>query len=236
MYEGRTDHASRRPKEAALSAIRKLTGIGVEGGRVYVCHVTSWEEAALASSFYAEATPHHLFLTSSMMDKVGSYAKVNPPLRSESDRLSLWRAMDEGKINAIGSDHAPHPKDAKEGEKPPSGMPGVGTSLPLMLDASARGLITLERIVGLMCEGPAKIFGLQGKGALRTGGDADITLVNLKMRKKVDAEELHYACGWTPYEGFKLKGWPVTTILGGEVAYDGQELLPVRGREVTYAV
>ena len=235
LHEGENDHASRRPKEAALSAIRKLTAIGSKG-MVYVCHVTSWEEATLASMFYREATPHHLFLTSSMMDKIGSYAKVNPPLRSESERLSLWHALNEGKIDAIGSDHAPHLREDKERDQPPSGMPGVETSLPLMLDAHSRGLIKLERIVGLMCEGPAKIFGLQGKGSMRVGADADITLVNLKTRRKVRPESLHYMCGWTPYEGLKLKGWPVATIVGGEVAYRDGEFYPVRGREVSYAV
>ncbi|MDH7556519.1 MAG: amidohydrolase family protein, partial [Candidatus Methanosuratincola sp.] len=118
------DHASRRPKGAALTAIRKLLSVGKEG-RVYVCHVTSYAEAELASPFYREATPHHLFLTSDMMRRIGAYAKVNPPFRGEEDRASLWRALLEGKIDAIGSDHAPHTREAKESGSPPSGVPGV---------------------------------------------------------------------------------------------------------------
>jgi dihydroorotase len=235
MHAGENDHASRRPKEAALFAIRKLKAVG-SAGRVYVCHLTSWEEAELASPFYKEVTPHHLFLTSKLMEKIGNFAKVNPPLRGEHDRLSLWRALSEGKIHTIGSDHAPHPKEEKEREQAPSGMPGVGTSVPLMLDAASKGLLTLEKLALLMCHGPARIFGLMGKGSLDLGADADVTIINPKVERKVRAEDLRYRCGWTPYEGMALKGWPVATIIGGQVAYRDGQLYPVQGREVTYAL
>jgi dihydroorotase len=227
-------HEVRRPKAAAISAISKLRRHAPQG-TVYVCHLTSWDEAALAEPFWKEATPHHLFLTSSLMGKIGDYAKVNPPLRGEEDRRSLWRALAEGLIDTIGSDHAPHLRAAKESQSPPSGMPGVGTSLPLMLDASNRGLISLERVVALMSRNPARIFGLKGKGSLDAGADADITLVDTAEERTVRSEDLHYKCGWTPYEGLALKGWPVITIVGGSVAYRDGAHHSVRGSRVTYA-
>ncbi|MEM2128307.1 MAG: dihydroorotase [Candidatus Methanomethylicaceae archaeon] len=228
------DHASRRPKRAALTAIRKLLSVGKEG-RVYVCHITSYAEADLASPFYREATPHHLFLTSDAMQRIGPYAKVNPPLRGEEDRASLWRALLEGKIDAIGSDHAPHKREAKESDSPPSGVPGVETSLPLMVDASLRGMIRLEDVVRLMSYSPAKIFRIRGKGSLEPGKDADIVLVDPREERRVDPDALHYKCGWTPYEGMVLRGWPVATVLGGSLAYMRGEFYPVRGSAVTYA-
>lgn len=229
------DHASRRPKKAALTAIRKLLSVGREG-RVYVCHVTSYEEADLASPFYREATPHHLFLTSDLMRRIGGYAKVNPPLRDEHDRASLWRALLEGKIDAIGSDHAPHTKGAKESDSPPSGVPGVETSLPLMVDASLKGMIPLEDVVRLMSRSPANIFRIRGKGEVAPGLDADIVIVDPNEERRVDPDLLHYKCGWTPFEGMRLRGWPVATLIGGSVAYMRGEFYPVRGSAVRYGV
>lgn len=227
-------HEERRPKEAALSAISKLRRHAPRGA-VYVCHLTSWEEADLAEPFWKEATPHHLFLTSAMMAKIGDYAKVNPPLRREEDRQSLWRAVAEGRVDAIGSDHAPHLRAAKESQGAPSGMPGVGTSLPLMLDASNRGLLPLERVVALMSRNPARIFGLKGKGSLEVGADADITVVDMAEERRVRIEDLHYKCGWTPYEGIALRGWPAITVVGGAIAFRDGAHHPARGSRVTYA-
>lgn len=232
-YANAPDHASRRPKKTALSAIRKLLACSPVG-RVYVCHVTSYDEAELAAPFYREATPHHLLLTSEMMSKIGNYAKVNPPLRDEADRLSLWRALSEGKIDAIGSDHAPHSAMTKESTQPPSGMPGVETSLPLMLDASLREMLSLEKVVELMSFNPARIFGLRGKGEVKQGMDADLTVVDLHTQRKVAAESLHYKCGWTPFEGLELKGWPVFTIVRGQAAYWRGEFRHAEGREVVH--
>jgi dihydroorotase len=234
-HAGERDHCSRRPKIAALTAIRKLLAVGIQG-RVYVLHVTSWEEAELALPFYREATPHHLFLNTSCTTGLGNYAKVNPPIRLEEDRASLWRALNSGMIDTIGSDHAPHLKEAKGREDAPSGVPGVETSLPLMLDASLKGLMPLERLVELMCYNPSRIFRIRGKGMLEPGKDGDITIVDPRKERKVRGEDLHYKCGWTPYEGMVLKGWPAFTILGGKVAFREGEFYPVQGGEVSYAL
>ncbi|MCQ5377065.1 MAG: dihydroorotase [Candidatus Methanomethylicia archaeon] len=230
------DHLSRRPKEAALSAIRKLLQCRGRGG-VYVCHLTSAEEIQLAEQFYREATPHHLFLTDDLMKKIGNFAKVNPPLRSESDRRSLWESLLEGRIDCIGSDHAPHTRLSKEGASGavPSGMPGVETSLPLLLDRSLRGEIALERVISMMCLNPASIFGLRGKGRIAPGYDADIVLIDPKEERTVRADRLHYKCGWTPYEGLRLRGWPKITILNGAEAYVDGVFTKARGGHVKYA-
>ncbi|MDH5811365.1 MAG: dihydroorotase [Candidatus Verstraetearchaeota archaeon] len=235
MHADKPDHSSRRPKLAAISAIKKLLSVAQQG-RVYVLHVTSWDEAELASPFYREATPHHLFLNSSALKEIGNYAKVNPPLREESDRRSLWQALKNNMIEAIGSDHAPHLKEDKAKENAPSGMPGVETSLPLMINASLNGLIGLEKVVELMCYNPSRIFSIKDKGKMELGADADITIVDPNLEKKVTAEELHYKCGWTPYEGVRLRGWPIITIVGGKIAFREGEFFPVRGKEVSYAV
>lgn len=232
---GEGDHGSRRPKIAALCAIRKLLAVGIQG-RVYILHVTSYEEADLASPFYREATPHHLFLNASTTKGLGNYAKVNPPIREEGDRASLWRALNSGMIDTIGSDHAPHLRGAKDREDAPSGVPGVETSLPLMLDSSLKGLLPLEKVVELMCYNPSKIFRIKGKGRIELGADGDVTIVDLRKERKVSGEELHYKCGWTPYEGMVLKGWPVVTILGGRVVFRDGTFYPIQGREVSYAL
>lgn len=234
MFADKPDHSSRRPKLAAISAIKKLLSVAQQG-RVYVLHVTSLEEAELASPFYREATPHHLFLNSSAQKELGNYAKVNPPLREESDRMSLWQALLNNKIETIGSDHAPHLKEDKAKEDAPSGMPGVETSLPLMINASLNGLIELEKVVELMCYNPSRIFSIKDKGKMELGADADIVIIDPNLEKKVTADELHYKCGWTPYEGMRLRGWPIITIVGGRIAFREGEFFPVHGKEVSYA-
>lgn len=226
-------HNLKRPKIAAISAINKLIQF-INKGKIYILHITSIEEAEAASPFYKEVTPHHLFLNEELLNKIGNYAKVNPPLRSEEDRKSLWIALKKGLIDCIGSDHAPHLKEEKEKENAPSGMPGVETSLPLMMNAALKKEISLEKVVELMCYNPAKIFGIKGKGVIEVGADGDIIIVDKNLEKKVTADDLHYKCKWTPYEGMLLKGWPIITIIEGEIAYKEGEFFPIKGKEVIY--
>lgn len=232
-FSNMPNHGSKRPKIAALSAIKKLLQFANEG-RIYVLHVTSLEEAEAASPFYKEATPHHLFLNEELLKEIGNYAKVNPPLRKEEDRKSLWIALKKGLIDCIGSDHAPHLKEEKEKEDAPSGVPGVETSLPLMMNAALNREIGLEKVVELMCYNPARIFGIKGKGVIEVGADGDIVIVDKNLEKRVTADELHYKCKWTPYEGMRLRGWPIVTIIGGEIAYREGDFFPIRGKEVVY--
>jgi dihydroorotase len=175
-----------------------------------------------------------LFLNSSILSKLGNYAKVNPPLRDEKDRLSLWEALNNNLIDYIASDHAPHLKEDKEKEDAPSGVPGVETMLPLMMNAALNKLISLQKLVELMCYNPSRIFGLKNKGVIEVGADADIVIVDRKLERKVSADELHYKCKWTPYEGMYLKGWPVITIVNGKIAYKDGEFFQIKGNEVIY--
>jgi len=234
---GGRDHLSRRPKEAALSAIRKLLSWGTPG-RVYVCHLTSGDEVDLASPFYKEVTPHHLFLTDDLLRTMGSFAKVNPPLRHESDRASLWEAVAGGRVDCIGSDHAPHTAASKGRDdiSSPSGVPGVETALPLMFNAFLKAGLPLQALAALTSRNAARIFGISGKGALAAGFDADITILDPKEERKVSAEGLHYKCGWTPYEGMRIVGWPKHTFVMGEVAYSDGSFSKAKGRSVVYAV
>ncbi len=234
---GSGDHLSRRPKEAALSAIRKLLAWGAPG-RVYICHITSGEEADLASPFYREATPHHLFLNDGLMKTMGAFAKVNPPLRSEQDRASLWAALAGGKVDCIGSDHAPHTAASKRMgiEASPSGVPGVETALPLMFNAFLKWGWPLQRLAALTSRNAARIFGISGKGELAAGFDADIAIIDPREERKVRAERLHYKCGWTPYEGMAIVGWPRHTLVLGEVAYVDGSFSKAKGRSVVYEV
>ncbi len=222
-----------RPKLAVISAINKLLPFA-NLGKICILHITSIEEVKLASPFYKEVTPHHLFLNSSVIKELGNYAKVNPPLRDEKDRLSLWEALDNNLIDYIASDHAPHLKEDKEKEDAPSGVPGVETMLPLMMNAALNKLISLQRLVELMCYNPSRIFRLKNKGIIEVGADADIVIIDRKLGKKVSADDLHYKCKWTPYEGMYLKGWPIITIINGEIAYKDGEFFQIKGNEVIY--
>jgi dihydroorotase len=149
---------------------------------------------------------------------------MNPPIRGAEHREALWHAVRQGIVDVIGSDHAPHTTEEKGGQYPrtPSGMPGVQTLLPLLLDHLAAGRLTLERLVDLTSAGPQRIYGIAGKGRLAVGYDADITLVDLKARREITRDWLASKCGWSPFEGMTVTGWPIATILRGRfVMRDG---------------
>ena len=152
----------------------------------------------------------------------------------------MWEGVTKGVFDVMGSDHAPHSAEEKALAYPasPSGMPGVQTTVPVMLDHVAKGRLSLARLVDLLCEGPLRIFNIAGKGRIALGYDADFTLVDLKAERTVEAGWLGYKCGWSPYEGMSLTGWPVGTIVrghivmrDGELAADGQIGEPVRFNE-----
>jgi dihydroorotase len=156
---------------------------------------------------FAEVSPHHLFLTIADYAKGGCYLKVNPPLRTECDRIALWKALNDGTIDAIGSDHAPHTSQEKELPyyEVPSGVPNIETTLPLLLDAYHHGMITLETITRVTRYNIEAFFHLPEND--------DLVLVDLNLSQKVTAAKLKSKCGWTPFEGRELKGWPVYTLL-----------------------
>jgi len=235
---GRLDpiaHAESRPNVVEAEAIqRAITLAKAAKVRLHLCH-TSTREAMdtirLAKQnglkVTAETCPQYLTLTTEVMKKAGPYAKINPPLRSSTDVNAMWNAVKDGTVDIIGSDHAPFPKDEKDVGwtdiwRAPAGMPQLETMVPLLLTKVNEGRITIERLVQVMSENPAKIFGLYPrKGAIRIGSDADFTIADLKKRKTIRKEEMHTkGRSVTVYDGWEVKGVPTATIVRGQIVMD----------------
>ena len=210
------DHLKNRPNSAEEKAIARL----IETGKpLHIAHVSSREGAELlrnkAEGQSAEVTPHHLFLTIDSDFENEAYGKVNPPLRTRSDRDALWEALREGRIDMVSSDHAPHTIDEKEEfETAPSGIPGVETALPLILASVKKGLISFERAVEVLIENPARRFCPQ-KGKIEVGKDADFIIIDMKSIDKIRADNLHSKAEWTPFEGMEAI-FPTDVYLRGE--------------------
>jgi dihydroorotase len=226
-------HPIWRDEETALRATQRLLKVArAAARRVHVLHVTTAEEMDLLASAKdiatVETTPQHLTLAApDCYRDLGTLAQMNPPIRSASHRRALWQAVTAGIVDCIGSDHAPHTREEKARSYPtsPSGMPGVQTLLPLLLDHMAEGRLSLERLVDLTSAGPARIYNIAGKGRIAVGYEADLTLVDLKARHVIRGAEMASRCGWTPFEGRMVRGWPRATIVRGNVAMREGELL-----------
>ena len=238
-----TTHPIWRDVEAArLSTERVLHLARSAGRRLHVLHVTTGDEipllAAAKDLATAETTPQHLTLSApECYERLGTYAQMNPPIRDESHRQALWAAVREGVIDVIGSDHAPHTRAEKEKEYPetPSGMPGVQTLATILLDHVNKGNLTLERFVDLTASGPQRIFGIAGKGRIARGYDADFTIVDLGLTREITNAWIASRCGWTPFDGMKTKGWPVASILRGQIVMrDFQTTGPAIGEPVRF--
>ena len=188
-----------------------------------------------ASQVTVEVTPHHLFMNEKDLQHLGAFAEMKPRLKTENDQKALWQGIKEGNVDIIASDHAPHLKEEKEQASYPFGVPGVETMLPLLLDAFNRNIMTLPKMIQLCCENPAKIFKIKNKGFIKEGYDADLVIADLDKRQAVRNEDLLTKCKWSPYEGKILKGWPVTTIVNGNVVFNDGEILDVKAKEVRYA-
>ena len=216
-------HPLWRDEETALRATLRLLALARQCGRpVHVLHVTTAEEMDVLSRnkdlATVEVTPQHLTLSApDCYRDLGTLAQMNPPIRDARHRDALWRGIEEGIIDCFGSDHAPHSRDEKARPYPasPSGMPGVETMLPIMLDHVAAGRLSLLRLVDLTSAGPARVYGLAAKGRVAVGYDADLAIVDLERRKTIHAAELASKCGWTPFEDMTVTGWPVMTVLRG---------------------
>jgi dihydroorotase len=219
-------HPVWRDVETALGATRRLMALARKTRRpVHVLHVTTAEETALLAEHRdiatVEVTPQHLTLAApDCYDRLGTLAQMNPPIREARHRDALWRAVADGVVDVIGSDHAPHSREEKARPYPqsPSGMPGVQTLLPLLLDHLHQGRLTLARLVDLTSAGAQRAFGIAGKGRLAVGYDADYTLVDLNRRQRIDEGWLASKCGWSPFAGMTVTGWPVMTVIRGRVA------------------
>jgi dihydroorotase len=186
-----------------------------------------------------EVTPHHLTLAApGAYERLGTRAQMNPPIRDASHRDALWAAIHDRTIDILGSDHAPHTLEEKAKPYPqsPSGMPGVQTLVPVMLDHVNRGRLSLERFVELSSCRPAELFGIANKGKIAEGNDADFSIVDMKAERMISNDWIESRCRWTPYDGMRVKGWPVGTLLRGNVVmWDGQLLGSAAGRTLRFA-
>lgn len=240
------EHPFLRDAEAACLATRRILRLSEETGRpVHVLHVSTAEELPVLADakrrgvrVTCEVTPQHLTLAApECYDRHGTLAQMNPPIRDAGAREALWRAVGEGLFDVIGSDHAPHTLEEKAKPYPasPSGMPGVQTLLAVMLDHVARGAMELRTLVRMTSWAPAALYGMERKGRIEAGYDADIALADLGATWTVDKSWLQSKCGWSPYEGRTLRGRIVSTLVRGEFAYrDGQPDGPPRGRPIRY--
>ncbi|WP_175758307.1 dihydroorotase [Burkholderia cepacia] len=237
------DHPRWRDVQSALEATRRIVALAAETGRrLHVLHVSTAEEMALLARHRqrvtVEVTPHHLSLHApDCYERLGTFAQMNPPVRERHHRDALWQAVRDGVVDVIGSDHAPHTRDEKRRPYPqsPSGMTGVQTLLPLMLDHVHAGRVSLERLVDLTSAGPARVFGIAGKGRIAVGYDADFSIVDLRARRIIRDEWIASVSGWTPYDGCAVTGWPVHTVVRGQVVVrDGALNGQPQGQAVTF--
>ncbi|MCB9555797.1 MAG: dihydroorotase [Deltaproteobacteria bacterium] len=239
-------HPVWRDEQVALRSTQRLLDLAAECRRpVHVLHVTTAQEAELLARHKAlasmECTPQHLTLFApDAYEQLGSYAQMNPPIRGIEHQRALWRAVEQGVVDVLGSDHAPHTREEKDRPYPrsPSGMPGVQTMLPLMLDAVNAGKLSLLRLVDLLCHGPQRLFGIAAKGRLVVGYDADLTIVDLKARRRIEARWIASRCGWTPFDGREVTGWPRRTIVRGQTVMADDELVgaPGLGQAVRFQI
>lgn len=247
QFAGITDpavHSQIQDNQAALQATQLALKLSKQyQRRLHILHLSTAEEAELLRQdkpawVTAEVTPQHLLLNTSAYETIGTLAQMNPPLRSSHDNQVLWQALLDGVIDFIATDHAPHTLEEKAKAYPhtPSGMPGVETSLPLMLTQSMQGRCTVAQVSRWMSTAVAQAYGIPHKGTIAPGYDADLVLVDLDTYRPVKREELQTKCGWSPFEGWNLTGYPVVTIVGGQVAYENSKLhTAVRGRALTFA-
>lgn len=227
---------------ARLSTERVLKLARIAGRRLHLLHVTSAEELPLIAAARDLATveaavPHLTLAAPECYEKLGAYAQINPPIRDARHRAALWQAVAHGLIDVVGSDHAPHTRADKEGIYPQtaSGLTGVQTLVTIMLDHVNAGRLTLERFVDLTSAGPARVFGIARKGRIAEGYDADFTIVDMKAQRRIENRWIASRCGWTPYDGMQTTGWPVSTVLRGQVVMrEGAIPAAPRGRPLHF--
>ena len=236
-------HPEWRNVECAMSSTRRVVKIAERyNKKIHVLHVTTKDEvdflAMHKKNVTFETTPQHLTLYApDCYDKLGTYAQMNPPLRTKEHYDRLWVAIKNNIVDVLGSDHAPHLKENKDKVYPdtPSGMPGVQTIFPVMLDHVNSGKLSLEQLINLMCENPCRIFGIKNKGFIKEGFDADLTIADMNKEVVIKDEMIASKCGWTPFNNYKVKGFPVGTIVSGNlVMSDGKIVLESKGQPLKF--
>ncbi len=224
---------------------------------LHFCHVSSKEELhyikkemlenqkfsaptalEIKNAVSVEVCPHHLFLTASDLNELGNFGEMKPGLKTKDDQKALWEGIRNGQVNTIATDHAPHTKEEKMQMNYPFGVPGCETMLPLLLNTLNNRKndkkITLKKIIELCCENPAKIFKIKNKGFIKEGFDADLAIIDLNLEKKVNNDELFTKCKWSPFDGWKLKGWPAATIANGNIVFRDGKINNIAAKEVAY--
>jgi dihydroorotase len=236
-------HPVWRDEIAALQCTQRLVQLARETGkRVHVLHISTAQEMDFLQHHKdvasVEATPHHLTLEGpDCYQRLGALAQMNPPVRDRAHRDGIWRGIQQGIVDVLGSDHAPHTLDEKAKTYPatPSGMTGVQTLVPIMLNHVHAGRLSLLRLVDLTSAGPARLFGIAGKGRIAAGYDADLTVVDLKRRNIVTNQWIASRAGWPPYDGMTVTGWPVGTLVrGAQVMWEGELVTPSGGQAVRF--
>ena len=237
-----SSHPIWRDETVALRSTERLLRIAREKrALIHVLHVSSGEEMELLAAHKdiasVEVTPHHLTLDAQDYARLGTKMQMNPPVRDKSHRKRLWFAVAQGVADIFGSDHAPHTVEEKAKPYPqsPSGMTGVQTLVPVMLDHVSKGRLSLMRFIDMTSAGPARLFGIAGKGRIAAGYDADFTIVDMKRREKIEDRWIASRCGWTPYDGKDVQGWPVGAIIRGRrVMWEGELITPPQGQPVRF--
>jgi dihydroorotase len=236
------DHSRIRNHEAAIIATRRAIDLAYRHRhRFHVLHVSTGAETELLSDhrglITGEACLHHLLLSVDDYTRLGTLAQMNPSLKTREDNTRLWRALQDGRLQVIATDHAPHTLEEKRQPYPksPSGIPAVENSLALMLNEVHHGRVTLQQVVHWMCDAPARVWDIVGKGRIAVGYDADLVLVDLERVAEIRNENQITKCGWSPWHGEKLVGWPVRTwVMGHEVYCDGEFFTDHLGQEAQF--
>ena len=227
------NHPLWRDVETALISTKTAVMIAKKHNRpIHILHISTQEEMEFLKPYRdivsTEVTPQHLSLFApDCYDKLGTLAQMNPPIREKRHQLALWKALREGMVDMIGSDHAPHTLQEKQKPYPesPAGMPGTQTLLPLMLDHINKGRLDLKLLVKLLAHNPAQRFKIKNQGLIKQGYKANFTLVDLKAERRIESKWLASKCGWSPFEGWKVTGWPLFVFLNGKKAIAEDEVL-----------
>ncbi len=238
-----SSHPVWRDATAALMATQRLVGFAEKHKkRIHVLHISTADEMVFLADHKewatVEVTPHHLTLVApECYEQLGTYAQMNPPVRDAQHQAGIWAGLNSGVVDVLGSDHAPHLRSEKDVPYPQShsGMTGVQTLVPIMLDHVNAGRLSLERFVDLTSHGPQRIFGIRNKGRIAMGYDADFTIVDLERTQTIENSWVASRCGWTPYDGKTVKGWPIGTVIRGRrVMWDGEILGAAGGAPVRF--
>jgi dihydroorotase len=242
-------HSRIRSCDCAYVSVKEAIHLGKKyGNRLHICHMSCSEELEEVRKFKAaeatekdlrlscESAPHHLFLNTSDYSELGNYGRMNPPLRHITDNKALLSGLKDGSIDMVSTDHAPHTREEKDKDywEAPSGVPGVQTSLPLILNEVHHGELNLQDVVRIMSDGPVRVFGIKNKGKIEEGYDADLVVVDMDLKKAVRDEDQLSKCGWSAFNGRTLKGWPVMTFVNGVLVYDGEVRDKFIGTEVEF--